>query len=175
MALVSYRSINFLCSILLGSPHFERHLWFELLGSAGTESIYSDGSDHGRGGSELILAAKFWKTYSRASFMVSTCIFFKKLDSVVTEPHYVWYQCYSPMPLQYIYMYIYVYIYAYIYVCVWMISVATHLAPKSREISFVHNIHSSCQIVLKICTEYGGDTVVLCAKFQKRFVNWAIV
>ena len=39
----------------------------------------------------------------------------------------------------------------------------THLKLKSREISFVHNIRP---IGLKLCTEHGSDTAVLCAKFQ---------
>ena len=43
----------------------------------------------------------------------------------------------------------------------------THLKFKSREISFDQNIHFSCQIVLKFCTEHGSYTAVLCAKFQK--------
>ena len=45
----------------------------------------------------------------------------------------------------------------------------SHLQFKYREISFVQNIHSSCQIVLKICTEHGNDTVVFCGKFQNDF------
>ena len=32
--------------------------------------------------------------------------------------------------------------------------------------SFIHNIHLSCPIVSKCCTEHGSDTAVLCAKFQ---------
>ena len=42
----------------------------------------------------------------------------------------------------------------------------THLNPKSREIPFAHILFLSCSIVFKCCTEYGSDTVVLCAKFQ---------
>ena len=37
---------------------------------------------------------------------------------------------------------------------------------QSGEISFVYDIHFSRQIVLKIRTEHGIDTAVLCAKFQ---------
>ena len=42
----------------------------------------------------------------------------------------------------------------------------TNLALKSHEISFAHNLFLSCQIVLKLCTEHGSDTAVLCAKYQ---------
>ena len=42
-----------------------------------------------------------------------------------------------------------------------------HLKLKSREIPFVHNIHFSCPIVLKFCTECR----VLCAKCQ---TDWVI-
>ena len=41
-----------------------------------------------------------------------------------------------------------------------------HLKPKSREISFAHYLFPSYTIILKFCTEHGGITVVLCAKFQ---------
>ena len=34
----------------------------------------------------------------------------------------------------------------------------THLKLKSREISFVHDIHFSCLIVLKFYTEHGNDS-----------------
>ena len=43
--------------------------------------------------------------------------------------------------------------------------------PKSRNILFIHNIHSCCRNVLIFCAEHGSDTAVLCAKFQKRFNN----
>ena len=41
--------------------------------------------------------------------------------------------------------------------------------PKSNLVKsdFMQNIQFSCEIVLKICTEHGSNTVVLCAKFQK--------
>ena len=42
----------------------------------------------------------------------------------------------------------------------------THLKLKSRENSFVNNIHFNCPIGLKFCTEHGNDTAVLCAQFQ---------
>ena len=42
------------------------------------------------------------------------------------------------------------------------------------QILFVQNIHFVYQIILKIRTEYGSDTAVLCAKFLKRFPNWEI-
>ena len=47
----------------------------------------------------------------------------------------------------------------------------THMGLKFQEISFVHNIHFSCQIILKICTEDGSDTAVLCTKFQNDLTN----
>ena len=37
---------------------------------------------------------------------------------------------------------------------------------KLYEISFVHNIHFSCPIILKFCTEHDSVTAVLCAKCQ---------
>ena len=46
----------------------------------------------------------------------------------------------------------------------------THSKPKPREISFAHHLFSNQPIVLKLCTEYGSDTAVLCAKFQN---DWA--
>ena len=42
----------------------------------------------------------------------------------------------------------------------------THLKPKSREISFAHNLLCGYPIVITFCTEHGSDTAVLCAKFQ---------
>ena len=42
----------------------------------------------------------------------------------------------------------------------------THFKLKSREISFVHNTRFNCPIILKLCTEHGSDTAVLCAIFQ---------
>ena len=49
----------------------------------------------------------------------------------------------------------------------------TCLKLKSREISFVQNIHFNCQMVLKLCIEHGTDTAVLCANFENAFYNWA--
>ena len=40
----------------------------------------------------------------------------------------------------------------------------TQLNFKFRENSFVHNIHSSCPIVLKFCTDPSTTTTVLCTK-----------
>ena len=37
----------------------------------------------------------------------------------------------------------------------------THLKPKSREISFAHNLSVSYAIILKISTDHGSDTVKL--------------
>ena len=39
----------------------------------------------------------------------------------------------------------------------------THLKPKFRESSFAHNIFTQSQ---PFCPKHGGDTAVLCAKFQ---------
>ena len=46
----------------------------------------------------------------------------------------------------------------------------THLKLKSHEISFIHNIHISYQIVLQFCTEHGSITAVLCAKLQNNLI-----
>ena len=43
----------------------------------------------------------------------------------------------------------------------------THLILKSRKVSFDHNINFSRRILLKVCTEHGSITAVLCANFQK--------
>ena len=51
----------------------------------------------------------------------------------------------------------------------------THLQLKSRQISPPpppHNIHISCRIVLKFCTEHGSNTAVIGTRFQKRFDNY---
>ena len=45
-----------------------------------------------------------------------------------------------------------------------------HPKFKSCSISFVHNIHFSCSIILRFCTEHGSITAVLCVKFQN---DWA--
>ena len=50
------------------------------------------------------------------------------------------------------------------------ISVQNSSQPKSREISFTHNLILSYQIILKFCTEHGSDTAVFCAKFQKDWI-----
>ena len=47
----------------------------------------------------------------------------------------------------------------------------THLKPKYSEISPTHNQFLKCSIVLKICTEHGSNTAVLCAKFQNDWIN----
>ena len=47
-----------------------------------------------------------------------------------------------------------------------------HLKLKSHKISFIHTIHSSCQIVSKFCTEHGSITAMLCAEFQNDLGNW---
>ena len=41
-----------------------------------------------------------------------------------------------------------------------------HHKLKSREISFSDILSFTCPIVVKVCTEHGSDTAVLCAKFQ---------
>ena len=49
----------------------------------------------------------------------------------------------------------------------------THLAWKSREITFVHNIYFICLIVLKFFTEHDSvTTAVLWATFTKRWDKW---
>ena len=47
----------------------------------------------------------------------------------------------------------------------------THFEFKSRERSFVKNIDFGCQTVLKLCTEHGGDTAVICARFQNELTT----
>ena len=42
----------------------------------------------------------------------------------------------------------------------------THLKLTSHQNSFFDDIHVNCQIILKICTEHGSTTAMLCAKFQ---------
>ena len=42
----------------------------------------------------------------------------------------------------------------------------TRLGPKSREVSFAHNLSLNYPLVLKFCTEHGSRTAVLCSKFQ---------
>ena len=41
-----------------------------------------------------------------------------------------------------------------------------HLKPKSRETSFIHYTCFNNLIVLKLCTEKGSNTAVLCERFQ---------
>ena len=43
----------------------------------------------------------------------------------------------------------------------------THPKPKSRKISFAHNVLLSCSIVLDFHTEHDSITAMLCAKFRK--------
>ena len=47
----------------------------------------------------------------------------------------------------------------------------TQLKLKSRESSFAHDVLLSCQIALKLYTEHGSVTAVLCAKFQNHLAN----
>ena len=47
----------------------------------------------------------------------------------------------------------------------------THLQIKSREIWFVHDIHISSLITSDFCTEHGGITAMLCAKFRNDWVT----
>ena len=51
----------------------------------------------------------------------------------------------------------------------------TSLKLKSWEISFIHKICYSCQIVLEFCTEHDSTTVVLCTKFQNDWVSAEIM
>ena len=46
----------------------------------------------------------------------------------------------------------------------------THLKLNSREISFGQNIYFSGQIVLKICTEHGSYTAMLCTKLHNDLI-----
>ena len=41
--------------------------------------------------------------------------------------------------------------------------------------AFVQNIQFSCQIILKICTEHGSETVVLCANFQNGLMSKQLI
>ena len=47
----------------------------------------------------------------------------------------------------------------------------THFKPKSRELSFPHNLFLSFLSVLKFVTEHGNDMCKLC-KISKRLDNW---
>ena len=42
---------------------------------------------------------------------------------------------------------------------------------KSPEILFAHNLICSYPIVLTVCTEYGSNTAMLCAKLQNDLTN----
>ena len=42
---------------------------------------------------------------------------------------------------------------------------------KFCMILLIHNICISEKIILKICTEYGSDTAILCAKFQNNLTT----
>ena len=45
-----------------------------------------------------------------------------------------------------------------------MLDVPSNSSVKLRfcEISFIHDIHISCKVVFKFCTEHGNITAVLC-------------
>ena len=45
------------------------------------------------------------------------------------------------------------------------------LKLKSRQISFVHNLHLSCPIISKFCTEHSSVTAMLCANFQNNLAT----
>ena len=45
----------------------------------------------------------------------------------------------------------------------------THLKPKSRGLSFAHNLILTYPIVLKFCGEHGDDTAMLSTKFQSDY------
>ena len=45
-----------------------------------------------------------------------------------------------------------------------------NLKLKSDEILFAYYLSRCSQIILKICTKHGSDTVVLCAKCQNDLV-----
>ena len=51
----------------------------------------------------------------------------------------------------------------------------TDLKPKSREISFAHNLLLSYLIVLKFCTEHGSGSAVVYANFKNGRTVGAIV
>ena len=54
--------------------------------------------------------------------------------------------------------------------CVWMVASETGLKLKFGKMLFRHNIPMCCPIILKLCTEHGSITAMLCAKFQN---DWA--
>ena len=45
------------------------------------------------------------------------------------------------------------------------------LNSSETQVSFAHNIHFSCQITLKFCTEHGSITAMLCAKFKNDWMT----
>ena len=45
------------------------------------------------------------------------------------------------------------------------------LKLKYRKTSFVHNTHVNYSIVLRLSTEHGSITAVLCAKFQNDWIT----
>ena len=47
----------------------------------------------------------------------------------------------------------------------------THLKLKSCENSFTHNFQLNNPIILKLCTEHGSMTAVLCAKCQNDWMT----
>ena len=46
-----------------------------------------------------------------------------------------------------------------------------HLKLKSREVSFVHNFHMNCPIVLKFRTQHDSITALFSAQFQNYWVT----
>ena len=46
-----------------------------------------------------------------------------------------------------------------------------YLKLNSRENLFAHNLIPSGQIILKIYTDHGSDTAVLCVNFQNDLMN----
>ena len=52
-----------------------------------------------------------------------------------------------------------------------MTNYPTHFKLKSRKIPFLKNINFNCQIVLKILTEHGSDTVTRHAKFRNNLTT----
>ena len=52
-------------------------------------------------------------------------------------------------------------------VAIYDILIKLVLNSNLKKILFVHNIHFSCPIILKICTEHGSIIAVLCKKICK--------
>ena len=55
-------------------------------------------------------------------------------------------------------------------------TISRYLKLKSRNISFAHIIFGSCPVVLKFCTENGGDRAAPWCPISKRFLqpNWVL-